>query len=77
MIVVLRSMADRDAALREHVETTHYFDEATGELYEPTVPPEVGARTATSTRTAPARATTNPGGHHERARVDTRGECHR
>jgi len=31
--------AERDAAITELVETTHYFDEATGEWYEPAAPP--------------------------------------
>ena len=37
----LHTQPERDAALRDHVETTHLFDEQTGRLYEPDVPPEV------------------------------------
>lgn len=37
----LRPQAELDAAIREHVESNHYFDEETGELYEPQEPPEV------------------------------------
>src|SRR5205823_3522548 len=39
--VKLRPVHERDAALKEHLETTHYFDEETGELYEPETPPPV------------------------------------
>jgi hypothetical protein len=37
----LRPQAETDAAIKNHVETTHYFDEQTGELYEPDSPPVV------------------------------------
>lgn len=37
----LRPHAERHRALRDHVETRHYFDELTGELYEPAEPPHV------------------------------------
>lgn len=30
-----------DALIREHIETTHFWDEATGSLYEPAVLPVV------------------------------------
>jgi hypothetical protein len=39
--VKLHRQADRDRALSEHVETTHFFDEQTGGLYEPAEPPLV------------------------------------
>lgn len=37
----LRPVAERDAALKEHLETTQFFDEQTGEMYDPPVLPEV------------------------------------
>lgn len=30
-----------DQAIRDYIETTHFYDEQTGELYEPAVPPAV------------------------------------
>jgi hypothetical protein len=39
--ITLLPVAVRDALIRELVETNHYLDEATRELYEPTEPPEV------------------------------------
>ena len=36
----LLPVAEADAVVREHVETTHFID-ATGQLYEPTEPPYV------------------------------------
>lgn len=33
-------VADADAALKDHVETTHFFDEESGELWEPLDVPE-------------------------------------
>jgi hypothetical protein len=41
IVVRLRPQVERDAALRDHVETTHLYDEQTGEWYEPDPPPEV------------------------------------
>lgn len=41
MALRLADVAERDQALTDHVETTHYFDEATGEMYEPSEPPPV------------------------------------
>ncbi len=39
--VRLSSVADADKAMKNHIETTHYFDEETGNFYEPTdVPPD-------------------------------------
>lgn len=32
---------EADRLIADHVETTHFDDEATGELYEPEEPPEV------------------------------------
>jgi hypothetical protein len=37
----LRPQAELDEALRDHVETTHYYDSETGALYAPSVPPPV------------------------------------
>lgn len=37
----LLPQAEREAALKEFVETNHYVDTQTGELYEPTSPPEL------------------------------------
>ena len=31
----LTPVAERDKAMKDHVETTHFYDEATGELYDP------------------------------------------
>ncbi len=31
----LRPVHERDELIREHVETNHYFDEASGELWDP------------------------------------------
>lgn len=37
----LTPQARRDRALQDHVETTHFYDEQTGKLYEPVeVPPD-------------------------------------
>jgi hypothetical protein len=36
-----RPQAERDRALRNHVETIHFLDEETGELYQPAEPPSV------------------------------------
>ena len=33
----LRTMKEADKAIRDHLETTFYFDEKTGELWEPTL----------------------------------------
>jgi hypothetical protein len=33
--VKIRSQAERDAALKKLVETTHYFDRETGDMYTP------------------------------------------
>jgi len=39
--VRLRPVAERDAALKEHIETTHFFDEKSRELYDPkALPPD-------------------------------------
>jgi hypothetical protein len=32
---------ERDRALRDHVECVHFFDEQTGDFYEPAEPPRV------------------------------------
>ena len=39
--VRLLPAAVSDAALRRHLETTHFFDEVSGELYDPTTPPVI------------------------------------
>lgn len=35
----LRPQAERDKALRDHVETTHFYSEETGEMWVPPNPP--------------------------------------
>lgn len=35
----LRPVAERDKALKEHLETTTFLDEETGELWDPQFPP--------------------------------------
>jgi hypothetical protein len=35
----LRPVKEADELILEHVETVRFFDEATGELYEPSAPP--------------------------------------
>jgi len=37
MTTWLRPLADRDKAMKDHLETTFFFDEETGELWEPTL----------------------------------------
>jgi hypothetical protein len=39
--VLLRPVAERDAAIKTFVETNHYVDTQTGEMYEPKDPPPV------------------------------------
>jgi hypothetical protein len=37
----IRTQAELDEAMKNHVETVHFYDEETGELYEPEEPPDV------------------------------------
>jgi hypothetical protein len=36
----LMPVKEADKQIREHVESVQFFDETTGEMYEPTSPPE-------------------------------------